>query len=93
MVATTYFERALATTRKAFVAARDVANAVENVGLHMQFRGSRRQIEGQIRRAQTRLLDLRLLVSDLEAHLRLSDAAEEKATPQRKRKDISEHQS
>ncbi len=80
----THFDRALETTRKGFVAARDVANALENVGIHAKL-GQGPATKRQLRVAQDRLLDLRILVSDLEAHLRLSDAAEEDAIGKKKK--------
>lgn len=84
MVAVTHFDKALEATRKARVAAIDVANAVENVGIHAKLRQAG-AVKRQLRVAQDRLLDLAILVADLEAHLRLSADVEEHALAKKKK--------
>lgn len=83
----THFDKALEATRKGFVAGRDVADRLENVGLSLKH-GARASAELQLRIARNRLMDLRLLVDDVEAHLRLSDAAEETALGKKKKESV-----
>lgn len=79
---TTHFDKALEATRMGYVAAQDVAKSLETAGLLLK---AGRDEKLQMLAVRRRLMDLRLLVDDVEAHLRLSDSAEDAALEKKKK--------